>query len=51
MTAAAMILQAVMQQNNALRARIAGLAGPKDLEEVLQPYFKAALDLVRKTAG
>jgi hypothetical protein len=50
-TAAAVILQALIIQNGALKARIAGLQDPKDLEAVIKPLYKAVLSMVRATAS
>lgn len=50
-TAAAIILKALVDNNASLKAKVNGIADPRTVEEVLKPYYKAALSLVKKVTS
>ena len=50
-TAAAILLQTLVKNNAALRAKVNNIGDPKLVEEILKPYYKATLSLVKKVAS
>ena len=50
-TAAAILLQSFVENNAGLKARVNGITDPKSVEEVLKPYYRAALSLVKKASS
>jgi hypothetical protein len=50
-TAAAIILKALVDNNAGLKAKVNGLSDPRMVEEVLKPYYRAALSLVKKVSS
>ena len=50
-TAAAIVLKAIVDNNGALKGRISQMNNPNEVEEILKPYYRAALVLVKKVSG
>jgi hypothetical protein len=50
-TAAAILLKAIVDNNTALKGRVSQMNDPKQVEEILKPYYRAALALIKKVSG
>jgi hypothetical protein len=50
-TAAAILLRAIVDNNTALKSKVSMMNDPKQVEEILKPYYRAALVLVKKVSG
>ena len=50
-TAAAILLKAIVDNNSRLKATVSGISDPKQVEEILKPYYRAALTMVKKVSS
>jgi hypothetical protein len=50
-TAAAILLKAIVDNNSGLKARVSGMSEPRQVEEVLKPYYQAAFSLVKRVSS
>lgn len=50
-TAAAILLQSIVENNAALKAKVNGISDPRTVEEVLKPYYRATLSLIKKVSS
>lgn len=50
-TAAAILLQTLVQNSAELKAEVNNITDPRLIEEILKPYYRAALSLVKKVTS